>query len=286
MPPLENYRAAISRVYPSLKSKKRRIADELLGAPMEVISLSVADFAARCQCDQTTVVRFAQQLGYSGFAELKLAVARQTDAIWQELDLPSEPETPEIGSRVADALLRRYCASLQLTLHALDETAVGTLLDRLGAASRVMICGAGASALAAEDLQVKLARQGVPAFAYRDFELWNTFVGYLGEKDLLVCFSNSGETAGVLSVVATARKRNVFIVAIVSYPDSTLARQADLTLHTENRGELPIRLGAMTSRVAQSALVDYLAVRYSMQDKNKTWNFLEQSYAGQVDSDH
>ncbi len=286
MPPLQNYRDAINRLYSSLKSKKRRIADEILSAPLEVVGLSVAEFAARCECEQTTVVRFAQQLGYSGYAELKIAVARQSEAIWQEFDLPAASEDTNGGNRVTEALLKLYFESLRATLHGLDPAALDTVLDRIYTAERVMICGAGTSALAAEDLQVKLARQGVPTIFYRDFELWNTFVGYLGEKDVLICFSNSGETSGILSVVGAARKRKVFIVAIVSFPNSTLARLADVAIHTENRGELPIRLGAMTSRVAQSVIVDYLTIRYSMQDKDKTWNYLEQSYAGQADLDH
>ena len=71
-----NYREAVNKVYSSLKGKKRRIADRLLSAPERMIEKSIAEFAAECQCDQTTIVRFAQLLGYSGYAELKLAAVK------------------------------------------------------------------------------------------------------------------------------------------------------------------------------------------------------------------
>ena len=59
---------------------------------------------------------------------------------------------------------------------------------------------------------------------------------------------------------------------------NTLAKSSDYTILTENRGELPIRLGAMTSRTSQFMIVDLLTILYGMRDKDRSWDYLEKSY--------
>ena len=272
-----NYREAINKVYSSLKGKKRRIADQLLSAPERMIEKSIAEFASDCQCDQTTIVRFAQQLGYTGYAELKIAAARQLETLWQEF----KPETRsgnEPENRTVDTLKRLHSESIAGTFRNLDYSVVREVIVRLGKAEQIMICGAGTSALAAEDLHIKLSRQGIRSYYFRDEEMWKTFIGYLGCGDLLILFSSSGETRAILEVAETAARKKIPVAAIVSYPGSTLAKNADYAIVTENCGELPIRLGAMTSRTSQFMVSDLLTILYSLRDKDRSWDYLEKSY--------
>ena len=274
-----NYREAVNKVYSSLRGKKRIIADRLLSEPILMIEKSIADFAKECHCDQTTVVRFAQMLGYSGYAELKIAVARQSEAIWQEFT-PDMTEARHKSKEkdVASSLMRIHCESITGTFRNLDQTAIRKTVSCLGKAHRVMICGSGSSAFAAEDLSIKLSRQGIQTCFYRDQELWKTFIGYLESSDLLILFSNSGETPAIIELAETALRKKIPVAGLVSFSGSTLARLANFPILTENRGELPIRLGAMTSRTAQFMIVDLLTILYSMGDKKRSWNYLEKSY--------
>ena len=43
-------------------------------------------------------------------------------------------------------------------------------------------------------------------------------------------------------------------------------------------GELPIRLGAITSRTSQFMIADLLTILYSMRKKDRFWDCLEKSY--------
>ena len=114
-----NYREAVNKVYSSLKGKKRTIADRLLSAPGRMIEKSIAEFAAECRCDQTTIVRFAQLLGYSGYAELKLAVARQSETLWQDF-APERSSGDQPEDHAIDSLRRLHCESITGTFRALD----------------------------------------------------------------------------------------------------------------------------------------------------------------------
>lgn len=272
-----NYREAVNKVYSSLKGKKRRIADRLLSAPERMIEKSIAEFAAECQCDQTTIVRFAQLLGYSGYAELKLAAARQLETLWQDF-APERSSGDQPEDHAVDSLRRLHCESITGTFRNLDLSVIREVVVRLGKAKHIMICGSGTSALAAEDLHIKLSRQGIHSYFFRDVEMWKTFIGYLGSGDLLILFSSSGETPEILELAKTAARKKIPTAGIVSFPGSTLAKSAEYTILTENRGELPIRLGAMTSRTSQFMIADLLTILYGMRDKDRSWDFLEKSY--------
>ena len=62
--------SAIPKQYTHLRNKKQKIADFILQNPQQVISLPVQILAKQCCCEQTTTIRFAQQLGFSGYTDL------------------------------------------------------------------------------------------------------------------------------------------------------------------------------------------------------------------------
>ncbi len=54
----------------------------------------------------------------------------------------------------------------------------------------------------------------------------------LGENDLVIVISQSGETADSLAALRLAKTRGISTLAIVNVPGSTIAREADSTLYT------------------------------------------------------
>ncbi len=55
------------------------------------------------------------------------------------------------------------------------------------------------------------------------------------ENDVLIVFSGSGETPYTVGFAEKARKRGIPTVAVTSYPESSLARKADITLICKGR---------------------------------------------------
>ena len=111
---LIDYRSAIQKQYTRLGTKKQKIADFILQHPQQVISLPVQILAKQCCCEQTTIIRFAQQLGFSGYTDLKLAIARQTNVPWADFQEAA-------GNSVLQTLAQRHIDCIQKTLYQLDE---------------------------------------------------------------------------------------------------------------------------------------------------------------------
>jgi DNA-binding MurR/RpiR family transcriptional regulator len=72
--------------------------------------------------------------------------------------------------------------------------------------------------------------------------------------------SHSGLSVETNHSLQIAKKAGATTVAITNFPDSPLGTEADLVLATSAR-ETRFRSGAMASRIAQMALVDFLVVR-------------------------
>lgn len=271
---MTDYRAAIQAHYRELRAKKRRIADLVLENPMQVISSSIQTLASVCGCDQTTIVRFAQQLGFSGYTDLKIAIARQTDSVWADFT----DGGGENGGGILEKLSQRHIRTIRNTLAALDEEQLRQVGDRLARSGRVFSFGAGSSQLAAMDLHIKLLRLGIQSNCFQDAELTKTFAGYAGKNGMLFLFSHSGETESVVELAKLARRERIPVTAITSFPESTLAGEADHLLTTACRNEPPIRFGVMGVRIAQMAVVDALTLLYSLRDKQRSWEYILKSY--------
>lgn len=269
---LIDYRSAIQSQYSKLGVKKRRIADFVLNQPQKVISCPVQQLAELCSCEQTTIIRFAQQLGFDGYTDLKIAIARQTNAVWSDF------QNTGSGNSILCQLARKHVDTLQKTFLQLDEkvlTKLGGLIDNN---AHVLTFGAGSSHFAAMDLNIKLLRLGVNCNCFADLEMSKTFLGYARENGIIILFSNSGETSTTVELARLAKSENIKVAAVTSFADSALAESADLKLITPCSDEPAIRFGVMSARIAQFAVVDALTMFYSMRDRSRSFDFIAKGY--------
>ena len=63
-----------------LTETETRLANYLLSHSGEVIHMNVKEFSAACGSSPAAVVRFSRKLGFKGFTDLKLDLAREAGA--------------------------------------------------------------------------------------------------------------------------------------------------------------------------------------------------------------
>ncbi|MFE9252229.1 6-phospho-3-hexuloisomerase [Streptomyces sp. NPDC007088] len=112
------------------------------------------------------------------------------------------------------------------------------LVNALAGARQVVVVGAGRSKLAIEAFAMRLAHMGVPTSVYSDVT-----APPVGQGDLVVACSGSGETSGVVQLATSAVEAGAGLAAVVGEPDSTLGRRADMlvVLREYSRGRAPGR---------------------------------------------
>lgn len=59
----------IIKVYPTLSPKKRRVADFIIKDHKKVFLMTAREIAEECQVSEPTIIRFANDLGFSGYME-------------------------------------------------------------------------------------------------------------------------------------------------------------------------------------------------------------------------
>jgi len=141
-----------------------------------------------------------------------------------------------------------------------DEAFVASVNLIYEALGRLVVTGIGKTALVARKIVATLNSTGTPALFLHAADAIHGDIGMVREHDVILCLSKSGETDEVNMLAALIRQRGNPIIAMVSRPDCSLARQADHVLLTPlSREADPNDLAPTTSTTLQMALGDALA---------------------------
>lgn len=126
---------------------------------------------------------------------------------------------------------------------------------------RVVVSGMGKSGHIARKIAATLAATGTPAHFVHAAEVAHGDAGMVVPGDLLLIFSNSGETGELQPLYAHARKCAVKIIGVSGNRDSLLMRRADIGLLLPGVPEACTASWAPTTSTAMMlALGDALAV--------------------------
>ena len=90
--------------------------------------------------------------------------------------------------------------------------------------------------------------------------------GLANPGDVLLAISFSGENKTVCELARMAKEKKNFVAGITNFPNSNLAKIADVILLTVS-DEKQFRIGATTSRIAQYLIIDFLIIRLALNSK-------------------
>jgi arabinose-5-phosphate isomerase len=125
----------------------------------------------------------------------------------------------------------------------------------------VIVTGMGKSGLIGRKIAATLASTGTPSHYVHPAEASHGDLGMIGERDVVLALSWSGETPELADIVSYTRRFEVKLIAITARPESALGRAADLTLIMPVSEEAcPNGLAPTTSTTMQLVAGDALAI--------------------------
>ena len=161
----------------------------------------------------------------------------------------------------AERVLRLEAESILELCPRLDEGFVRAVELVRDCAGRVIVTGMGKSGLVGRKVAATLASTGTPAYFLHPAEGVHGDIGMVARGDVVMAFSNSGETDEVLAVLPTIKRLAIPLILLTGTPVSTLARQADVVLDVGVREEAcPMNLAPTSSTTAALAMGDALAM--------------------------
>ena len=132
------------------------------------------------------------------------------------------------------------------------------ILERPG---RVIVTGMGKSGHVGHKVASTLASAGTPSFFVHPGEASHGDLGMITCEDTVMAFSNSGETAEILTIVPLIKRIGVPLIALTGNPSSRLAREAEVNIDVSVEKEAcPLGLAPTASTTAALAMGDAIAI--------------------------
>ncbi|PSW16925.1 MurR/RpiR family transcriptional regulator [Photobacterium sanctipauli] len=267
----------IKALLPQLSPSDTLVARFVLEYPEQVKLLSSPELAKAIGVGQSTIVKFSQKVGYSGFSELKQKLY-ETERPYQPISrkvIHGSISRSDKVSVVMEKLLASKAQSLEQTTMLNADTNIQEAANILHLATKIQISGVGASSLVAKDLSYKLMKIGHAVQAEYDTHIQVANASTLKEKDAVVVISHSGQSKEVLRVAQIAKSNGAKVISVSQLATTPLDKFADVKLITSTDEEQN-RSSSITSRDSQLLITDLLFIAITQQEEEAD-KLIEQS---------
>lgn len=244
-----------------------RIADFITKNAADVVHMSVTEVAERAEVSEGSVIGFCQTIGARGFQQIKLSLARE---LVQPVQFIHEDLTPDDDTAaVIEKVFQSDLQALRDTRNALDVHSLARAVEAIRTARRVEVFGIGSAATIAEDTNYRLLRIGIESRVSVDSHIQAITASLADSSTAVITISHSGSTIETLTATRLAKEAGATTIAITNFGKSPLLAHADIVLNTLAR-ETQFRTEAMTSRIAQLAIVDALIACLALADYDRS----------------
>lgn len=266
-PALDGALGRLAALREGLSPTARRIAEFILANASDVVHMSVTEVAERTQSSEGSVVGLCQQLGARGFQQIKIALARDLVQPVQFIheDLSRDNDTATVVEKIVASNIQ----ALQDTLKVLDAGQMVRAVRSIRKAQRVEVYGIGSAAPVAEDANYRLVRIGIESKVVVDSHVQAISASLTGPHVATITISHSGSTIETVTATRLAKEAGATTICVTNFGKSPLLKHADITLHTMAK-ETRFRTEAMTSRIAQLAIVDALIASLALADYDRS----------------
>jgi DNA-binding MurR/RpiR family transcriptional regulator len=215
----------IRHKFASLSKTNKKIADFLLTNPEKLSSYSISLLARKLQTSPSSITRFCQAIGFTGFPDLKYSILRNQSPFQnQEIDIYPNESVTDI-KRSINAL---YGSLLNDTLMSMDEGAIKRATRRLSTCKKIVIFSQGGPLMAANYAQTSFMQLGRECVVYNDATISMLAAYKLEPDDVAIGISYSGTAKIPVDALRIAHERNICTIGISGFENSFLIKYSDI----------------------------------------------------------
>lgn len=233
--PMESIYQKIAANQHTFSNNLLKITSYLYDDPKIFAMNSAAEAGKLIGVSETTVIRFCQKLGYSGYRSFQGEIQQQLferSTLSEFVDKKSETYTTHASS--VKALMANDLQAIQQTMEQLSEEKLETVVAKIASADRTLVAGIRTShALAswfafALDLVVgntRLFQSNMDDILLR--------IGELTAKSVVVVFSFHRYAVETIHIAKLAKRQGAFVIAFTDSPTAPISKYASITLHVQ-----------------------------------------------------
>lgn len=244
----------INEAYEKLNENDLLIWKYIQSHKKECGDIAIEELADACCISRTTISRFTQKLGFSGFREFKLY-------------LKMEREDEQVRT---EALLDEVCADYRRSIELAKDTNLNEVCEHIYSARRIFAFGTGETQHAVTQMMKRMfmnvGRFFVTLYGRTEVTM---AIEDLDEKDMVILISLSGENDLAIKAAKQLKAKGVYTLSITGLSDNTLARLCDKNLYIQT-DVLMTKAGLSFETISPYFNVaEILCVRYLMYVKKR-----------------
>ena len=255
-----DYLIKIKERWDDFTPSDKKIGEYIIDNPEQIINYNTLQLAEIIQTSQSAIIRFIKKIGYKGYIDFKIDVARSIEENSEFLldDVISKDESIE---NIISKSKNNVLSTVEKTYALIDNQRIKTAVEGINKANNIYLAGVGSSGLICEDFSYKLQRSGKKVFYQVDAHTNLALVSNICKDDLLIAISYSGLTKEILIASEYAKNIGAKVISISKALNSALANNTDeLLLIPEIEREM--RYGAISSRLSSQIITDILYYGY------------------------
>ncbi len=226
----------IRECYPDFSKGQKKIAAAILEHYDQVAYMTAARLGAMVEVSESTVVRFATELGYDGYPAMQRAISELL-----RTKLTSNQRIAVSNQRLGDAeilesILAADAEKIKLTLEHVDRVSFHAAVDAMVNAKTISVIGVRSSASLASFLHFNLALVFDNVKLLQPTSSGEVFEQMLdiGEGDVVFAISFPRYSTKLINAVRYAHAQGATVVALTDSGMSPIAASADHVLTAQS----------------------------------------------------
>lgn len=251
-----------------LSKGQKLIAEYILKYYDKAAFMTAAKLGISVGVSESTVVRFANELGFSGYPKLQKSLQ---ELIKNKLTTVQRLELRNDYFSDGDALrgvLKADMENIRATLEKINQNTFEDVVKNIFEAQRIYIVGLRSSTALAEFLgfYLNIILQNVKIVSYGISDVFEQMIS-VGEGDLVIGIGFPRYAAKTIDALAFAQDRGAKVVALTDSLLSPLASKADYTLIAQSN-----MASFVDSLVAPLSVINALIIAVGMREKENISN--------------
>ena len=252
----------------------KTLANFFIDSGRRVEKLSSRTIASTLFVAPSTVTRFCQFLGFSGYSDFKLAFLKELDYLERNF-LNINPNFPftenDINVALASKIATLYKETVEDSLSLLHHDSLQAATKLLSNAAIIYLGMVGDTFEMAETFKNRMIKIGKTVIVERRTDNLYYSACQVPKDACFILISYPGETESLLKVAKLLQNRKIPTIVLTSFGENALSSMFDIVIWISTREKLIENLGNFSSLISVSFILDTLYA--SVFQKHYTKNY-------------
>lgn len=267
-----NYQAMLDEIennMANMRPSEKKVAKYIIKNVDDVLYSNISKLSIEIGVSEPTIIRFCRTLGYTGFQEFKIELAKTHTLDSPQLTLINEEiSRSDTIKDIATKVINSHILTLSSTLQSLDLAEAQRVADLLLRASRIEMYGLGGSGTVAIDSENKFIRTKLNTYVCIDAHVQLMRASLLDETCAVILFSNLGATDNLIKVAKLAKENGAKVILITSRKFSQLSKLSDHVVIVQST-ETKYRNEPSSARMGMLAIMDIIVTYIAFKKYNE-----------------